>query len=366
MASEQKDSGERAPEPGLLTALPAPLKWGLLILLSGLLAACFEWVQLPAALLLGPMVAAILFAINGARMAVPPAPSIAAQAAIGCLIANAIDGDIVATLAVDWPLFLASVLAVILATTLMGYVMARMRILPGTTAVWGTSAGAASAMMMMSESFGADARLVAFMQYLRVVCVASTASLIAALVFDARSGHAEAMIWFPPVDWIALAMTVAVAAIGTAIGRLSRLPAGMLFAPMFLAAGLHAAGLLKIELPPWLLAAAYLLLGWRIGLTFTRRILRHAMHALPQIMASIVILIVFCGGLALLLIEGAGIDPLTAYLATSPGGIDSVAIIAASTPVDVSFVMALQAMRLILVLLLGPPISRLVARRVPA
>ena len=40
--------------------------------------------------------------------------------------------------------------------------------LPGTTAVWGSSPGAATAMVLMAEAFGADARLVAFMQYLRV------------------------------------------------------------------------------------------------------------------------------------------------------------------------------------------------------
>ena len=39
----------------------------------------------------------------------------------------------------------------------------------------GGSAGAASAMVVMAEAFGADARLVAFMQYLRVVCVVAVA-----------------------------------------------------------------------------------------------------------------------------------------------------------------------------------------------
>ena len=49
-----------------------------------------------------------------------------------------------------------------------------------------------------------------------------------------------------------------------------------------------------------------------------------------------------------------GTDPLTAYLATSPGGADSVAIIAASSNVDVPFVMAMQMARFILVLLVVP------------
>jgi uncharacterized membrane protein AbrB (regulator of aidB expression) len=54
---------------------------------------------------------------------------------------------------------------------------------------------------------------------------------------------------------------------------------------------------------------------------------------------------------------------MTAYLATSPGGMDSVAIIAAaSNGVDLSFVMALQSCRLLFVLALGPFLARLVSR----
>ena len=55
---------------------------------------------------------------------------------------------------------------------------------------------------------------------------------------------------------------------------------------------------------------------------------------------------------------GAGVDPLTAYLATSPGGSDSIAIITASSNVDVSFVMAMQTVRMIAVLFLGPVLTR--------
>ena len=74
----------------------------------------------------------------------------------------------------------------------------------------------------------------------------------------------------------------------------------------------------------------------------------------------------FCGGIAALLHVWLGIDPVTAYLATSPGGMDSIAIIAASTNVDLPFVMALQTVRFVIVLIAGPPIARLVARRIGA
>ncbi len=59
----------------------------------------------------------------------------------------------------------------------------------------------------------------------------------------------------------------------------------------------------------------------------------------------------------------AHVDALTAYLATSPGGLDSVAIIAASAArVNVPFVLAFQSVRLVLVIALSPTITRLVRR----
>ena len=49
------------------------------------------------------------------------------------------------------------------------------------------------------------------------------------------------------------------------------------------------------------------------------------------------------------------------YLATSPGGVDAAAIIAASTKVDTPFVMALQTIRVIVVLAVGPHVAGRVA-----
>jgi len=350
------------PPPGLLTGLPIWLRWAILIAVTALLTAGFELARLPAALLIGAMAGGIACALGGARMSVPSVPFIGAQAVIACLVARAIDAEIVSTFAERWPLLFGVVLVIVLATSIMGYLMARSGVLPGTTAIWGTSAGAASAMVIMSGEHGGDPRLVAFMQYLRVIAVAMTASVIAAYGFGADA-HPQQMVWFPPVDWQALAIMLGVAIASAIAGRYVPIPSGSLLLPTIVTAVLHAAGWLTIELPGWLLAIAYALVGWRVGLAFTRRILMHAFGALPQIAGSILVLIVFCAGLGWLVHLALGVDPLSAYLATSPGGLDAVAIIAASTPVDVQFVMALQTMRLIVIMLLGPWIARFVAGR---
>ena len=54
---------------------------------------------------------------------------------------------------------------------------------------------------------------------------------------------------------------------------------------------------------------------------------------------------------------------MTAYLATCPGGVESIAIISASSHADLSFIMTLQTLRLLVVLLAGPALARCIAKR---
>ncbi|HBT97769.1 MAG TPA: aidB regulatorabrb [Desulfobulbaceae bacterium] len=156
---------------------------------------------------------------------------------------------------------------------------------------------------------------------------------------------------------------MAVLAVSAFIGVYLRVPAGALLAPVLSASALQLGGWLHIELPQWLLAATYAALGWSIGLQFTRQALRYALRALPLMLASIVALILICGGLSWLLAQAVGVDMLSAYLAMSPGGMDTVAIIATSSPVNIPFVMTLQAARLIIVIIFGPPLARFVAEK---
>jgi membrane AbrB-like protein len=338
------------------------VQWGALIAGSALLAALFSLAQLPAALLLGPIVAGILLGSTGGSIRAPRLPVFASQTVVGCLVARAITGDIVATLAKDWPLFLSVVVAILATSFALGLILTRMRVLPGTSAVWGMAPGGASAMMLMAGAFGDDARLVAFMQYMRVLLVAAIASVVARL-WVGSSGAPPEVHWFAPILWRDFAATLLIAGLGGALGYRLRIPAGALLVPMLAGALLEGTGLVRITLPQWLLAISYAFLGWSIGLGFTREILAHASRALPKVLLANLLIIAASGVFALLLVYAAGIDPLTAYLATSPGGMDSVAIIGAASKVDLSFVMALQTLRLVVVLMLGPPLARFIAQR---
>lgn len=338
-------------------------RWLVLLLLSAATGAALHAVHMPASVLLGCMVAGIWMGYRGHTLTPPPAVFVLAQAVLGCLIARSLQLPVLERLGSDWPFFLGITVSVIAASALLGWMLMRLRILPGSTAVWGLAPGAASAMVLMSEDFGADVRLVAFMQYLRVVMVTALASLVAHI------GNHHAAVPVPDTPWLHISsawdvgLTLLLAAMGAGVARRLRIPGGAMLLPLGLGIVAQALGLFRIELPPLELGLAYAVLGWSIGLRFNQVSLRYAWKVLPIVLGAIVALVVVGTLHALVLVQLLGFDVLTAYLATSPGGADSVAVIAATSAVDAGFVMAMQMARFVMVLVLGPPVSRFVASR---
>src|SRR6202034_4210375 len=133
------------------------------------------------------------------ELAVPQWPYVIAQGLIGCLVARSIGPAILVTMVRQWPLFLAGVCSVLLISTTLGALLARWKVLPGTTAVWGSAPGAATVMVLMSDGFGGDPRLVAYMQFLRVMMVTLVATIVARLWVAPGANVHPAIDWFPAV-----------------------------------------------------------------------------------------------------------------------------------------------------------------------
>ncbi|MGE4528891.1 MAG: AbrB family transcriptional regulator [Rhodospirillaceae bacterium] len=337
-------------------------QWSALLLLSLAVIFALRALDLPASLLLGPMASGIVLAINGASIRVPRRAYTLAQSVIGAMIAGAVTPDILKTFLSNWALFLGIVLTTVAASGVVGWAMSRWKILPGSAGIWGSSPGAASAMVVMAEEFGTDVRLVAFMQYLRVLCVALSAALIARFWGGGDAPHPSGAGWFDLPQMVPFAETLALIAAATLINRFVHVPSGALLVPLCIGAVLRGLGLIDLELPPLLLMVAFATIGWVVGLRFTADILRTVRAKLPHMLASILLLMAFCAGIGWMLTRFLGIDMLTAYLATSPGGADSIAIIAASTHVDLGFVLAFQTVRLIVVIVVAPIMARRLAR----
>lgn len=340
------------------------MQWGILFSVSLVLGVVLQVYHVPAALLLGPMLVGAVMGLNGATIRLPPVFFAGSNAVLGCLVAQSLSLSILMPLLDHWLMVLFILLATLAASGLSGWLLMKFSELPGTTGAWGASPGGASAMVAMAGDFGADVRLVAFMQYLRVLMVTAAAAFVARISLGDGAAHNSAMlIWFPALDW-RFPATLCVAFSCAWLGRRLRIPSGALLGPMIIGSLLHSTGMLTLQTPEWLLALAYAIIGWSVGLSFTRAIFLLAIRTLPQMMASIIGLMLLCGAMALMVTRVLPIDLLTAYLATSPGGLDSIAIIAAGSNVDMAFVIAMQTMRLFATLIVSPLLSRFISRRI--
>jgi membrane AbrB-like protein len=238
---------------------------------------------------------------------------------------------------------------------------------PGVTPLTGMlalTAGGASGLVAVSRELGGDDRVVAVVQYLRVGLVTATMPLVAALVFGA-SVTTAADENTPGAPWfVDLGLLLVCAAVGTALARLLRIPAGALLGPMLVAIALNLAGWSFGAAPPTLVVeVAYAVIGWQAGARFTRKSLRMVLALLPLATALIVAVVVGSAGLGLLLSWFTGASALDGYLATTPGGVYAVLATAISAGSDVTFVVAVQVLRVIVMLLVAPALARLAGHR---
>lgn len=223
--------------------------------------------------------------------------------------------------------------------------------------------GAAGVMVTLAAEYGGDVRQVALMQYFRVIIVISTASLVARLL-AADPGHVAAAaassagVAASPI--LAVIETLLVGGAGTLIGRVLRVPAGALLMTALLGVVLRLYGIVDLTLPSWLLMIAYGAIGWYVGLQFDRNLLITAARSLPAMAAATFVLILICSVAGWVLARSLGTDALTGYLATSPGAIDSITIIALGSNANTSMVIAVQTIRFFSIIVVAPYLVRLI------
>lgn len=338
-------------------------RWLLLGLGSALLSALLLALHLPAAVLLGCMLTAMAWALRGIALAVPRPLFAVAQGLMGCLMAHSLQPHHLGAVVRSWPVFLGATVLLIAASTLLGAWLMHRQVMPGTTALWGMTPGAASAMVVMAEGHGADIRLVAFMQYTRVLVVTMVSALVARAVLGPSPDGAVSVPLWGGANLTGTVLTAVLVLGGALLAPRMPLPGGALVLPLLGTALVQGVWGLEPALPAVLMGLAYAVLGWSVGLRFTRAILMHALRTLPQVLLCIGLLMLVGLATATALVLGTGMDPLSAFLATCPGGADSMAVIAATSTVDTGFVMAMQLARFLIVLVLGPGLSQWLVRR---
>jgi membrane AbrB-like protein len=333
--------------------------WLLLAAAVAAVALALDFAGMPSPTLFAALLVGIAVALHSpARFELPRGVFTGAQAVVGVTLGAYLQSSSLSALADSWlPVTFVS-LATLGLSLGTGIVLSRVTSLDPATATLGSIAGGASGIVGMSDELGGDDRLVAFMQYLRVLVVVLLTPAIAALT----GGHAAAAGPSVPAlghldGWL---LTAAIAPAGVLIGRALHVPS--LIGPMVIAGALTLAGA-GFTVPPAVQEPAYALIGLMVGLRFTVATLREVGRLVVPVLISLFALLVACFGLAVLLSLTTDVSLRDAYFATTPGGLYAVLAIAVGVGADTTFILAVQALRVFVMILLAPLAVRFVVRR---
>lgn len=338
-----------------------------LLMLGALgLAALFHALHLPGAWLFGPLAFSSLFAVRGWQAVRFPQPVyLAGQAVIGTALGSGFSAKTLSVIPQHAGIFTFAVVFILATSLFNGWLLSRFTRLDAATAFLGTMPGGAGAMAAMSDSLRADTRLVTAIQYLRLLIILGSLACVAPIL----KAHAVAVTAAPgfalfhttPLVAWKFAGLLAVAAVGWLAATLTPIPAAAFLVPTLLYSLISAQG---VDLGGWpwlLLALAYGIMGLQIGGRFHPSTVAMIRDVLLPVVGTTLLLLVGSIVLAFLVAWLMHVDLVSAYLAATPGGLDSVAAVATDLHVDTTLVVSMHLVRLLCVLVFGPWLVRLCA-----
>ncbi|MGV0741490.1 AbrB family transcriptional regulator [Mycolicibacterium sp. XJ870] len=341
------------------------LRWALLVVVTIAVTVPLTLIGVPSAALFAALGVGIALALASlAPERVSRRGGVVAQGVLGVYIGTMVHQDAVDALHSDWLIVLAITVATLLLSIVAGALLGLHRDVSALTGSLALTAGGASGLVAIARELGGDDRVVSVVQYLRVALVTGTIPLVVTLVFKADRSHSAVAPETESAPWyLSLAMLVVLVAVGAVGGRLIRLPGAGLLGPLALTVVLQLTGLsFGLSVPTLLVQAAYMMIGWQAGVAFTRESLRAIGRILPLALALIVVLGVATAGLGVVLAKVTGVTQLEGYLATSPGGVYAVLATAVETGSNVTFIIAAQVLRVLLMLFAAPLMARGMAR----
>lgn len=289
-----------------------------------------------------------------------PKAGLAAQGILGVYTGMMVHSVSFDALGSDWPIVIAVAVATLALSIAGGALLGMHHDVSPLTGALALVAGGSSGVVAIAHELGADDRVVAAIQYLRVALITASMPVIVMIFFqgthttEAQANDTASLPWY--LSLVAVAVIVVV---GTVAGRTVRLPGAGLLGPLAITIALEFTGYTQgLAVPMLLVQAGLMLIVWQTVLAFTRDSLRAIRRILPGALALIFVLSVASAGLGMVLADVAGLTNLDGYLATSPGGIYAVLGTAAGTGSNVAFIMAAQVIRIVLMLFAAPVIAR--------
>lgn len=347
--------------------LSNPVRWMIAAPLSVALGWLLGWFGVPAAWILGAIIASAALALSTGRdLPLNKHVYSFSRGLIGIIAAVPLIGVGAAEILRLLPPGIVITAVTLGIGVLGGMLLARReKTISQETGILSMLAGGASMVPAIAVEVGADHRFVSLTQYLRLVAVSVTLPLVAG-VLPHPNETGGAVIQPEQDSWLMVLLICAVALFTPALAQALRIPVpgvlGPLLATLIIGAVLPDA--YSMVPPEPLRIFAFLAIGWMCGGAMSVPALKVFATQLPATITFIVVIMAACAVTALPLMGWLDITYFEAYLATSPGALETVLALSSEGGAGPE-VVVIQLIRLIGVLLIAgflPQLIRLLAR----
>jgi membrane AbrB-like protein len=252
------------------------------------------------------------------------------------------------------------------------------------TSLYATTPGGVSCMPSLSQEVGANPIMVSVIQTMRIFLVVSIVPLFAArwqspdastFVHHANTFHQGTKVLNIVGSHLSgtgiwTLFLVIAATVGYYISKKLKIPAPRLVGGII---GVSVAQVVSSVitgvdivpwLPGWMKILAQIFLGASIGLSITREMFVGMGQVIFLGFIGSVALVGVMMAISVAVSHWTGIPVVTSILAFAPGGVAEMAISAVSLRANAPFVVAAQTLRLVTILLILPPVFRLLRERI--
>ncbi|MBD3678912.1 MAG: AbrB family transcriptional regulator [Rhodobacteraceae bacterium] len=324
-------------------------------------AAVAILVDMPLPLMLGPMLACLVFALAGARLQDVGILGTLMRTVLGVAIGSTITPQLLHDLPAYGPT-LAAIPAFIVVMGGLGYLFfRRFYDFDHPTAFYSAMPGGLQDMLIFGSEAGGDVRAISLIHATRVLILVVLAPFAITHWFglDLTGAPGAPARDLPPHE---IAIMVVAGLVGWKVAARLKLFGASIIGPMILTAILSLTDVIHSRPPAEMILAAQFFIGLSIGAQYTGITTRELRVDVGAGLALSALLMVLSAGAIATLLVVSSKAPLDIILAFLPGGQAEMTVLAIVAGADVAFVVAHHLARISLIILLAPVVARLVAR----
>ena len=347
--------------------------WILITLLVGAFGGfVFLRIKIPAGAVIGAMIFVIILSALTGKSYIPNSMILFSRMIVGTILGCRISLSNIKSLKNIFAPILFFTFFIIFLSMIAGLIIFRVSDLDQATAFFGSSPGGLADMSLISAEFGANMSKVAILQFVRIIACMVVIPFLVTKNLRGKVGQDQKREVNIKEDFTShnkngnlrtqithFVIAVIIGLIGGTLGLLLSIPSGALIGAFILVTAFNIF-CFRLYIPLKIRRGIQVLLGSVIGSGMTLQdVLGLKNIVIPATMVAIFLLIIgFLMGISLNKIWH--IDLNTAIIATAPGGLTEMSLIAPEFGADLSIVMSLHFVRMISIIIIYPLVIKLI------